>query len=545
MTNQEKIEYLNTLGFQVISENLTTNLIVKCSKEHVFKREFYDFQKGYTACPICEIEHKITFLNSLGFEPISENLGKKLKVKCQKGHIFKRTFGSFKDGISSCPECEKKEKYDFLKELGFEIMSNNLGTNLEVKCEKGHIFKRPYKSFKNGHINCPICEINNKHSFINNLGFEILSNNLTNDLEIKCRKGHIFKRTFNSFKNGQQFCPICEAENKHAYLNSLGFTIMSDNLADNLEVKCQQGHVFKRTFGNFSKGHHLCPFCYPNYSTFEQEVRELTGGTNNWEILNGKELDIYLPEYNLAIECNGDFWHSESMNKDKKYHLTKTEQCVEKNIQLIHIFESSWNEKKNIWTSIINNKLGKSDKIMARKCILKEVSKTEEKEFLNKNHLQGFTGSSICYGLYYQDELVCLMSFGKPRFTGKYDWELIRLCTKIGMNVVGGSSKLLNHFHKNNKGSLISYSDRLYSNGSIYKQLGFTFSHYSEPGYYYFKNNTRYSRQQFMKHKLKDKLEKFDPNKTEYENMVENGYYRIWDCGQGVWVKESLSKNII
>ncbi|AFR52386.1 homing endonuclease [Campylobacter phage CP30A] len=438
------------------------------------------------------------------------------------------------------------DKLEYLKSLGYTPVSSNLAGNLEVQCKNGHKFKRSLGNFKRGTIHCPACERQEKISFLNNLGYTPISSNLGNNLEVMCKNGHTFKRRYEHFKNGISICIMCSEQNKSKYLDNIGFSIISDNTADDLEVICKKGHIIKRSYHNFKKGAKICPICSPSISSFEKEISDLLDNCieKDYSVLGDKELDFYIPNHKLAIECNGIYWHSDKF-KDKNYHLNKTEKCKEKDIQLLHIFEHSWAEKKDIWKSIINNKLGKSEKIMARKCILKEVPKTEEKEFLESNHLQGFTGSSICYGLYYQDELVCLMSFGKPRFTDKCDWELIRLCTKMGLNVIGGASKLLSYFYKNNKGSLISYSDRLYSDGGIYKQLGFTFSHYSEPGYSYFKNNQVYSRQQFMKHKLKDKLEKFDPNKTEYENMIKNGYYRIWDCGQGVWVKESLSKNII
>ncbi|QPX63106.1 putative homing endonuclease [Campylobacter phage F336] len=541
MTVNDKIEFLNDLGYETISDSLGHDLEVKCKNGHVFKRSFSRFKSGSTACPECERQENVKHLNKLGYEVISENLSNNLTVKCKNGHVFKRTLNNFKKGQLTCNECERQRKLLFINSLGYKVVSKELNNDLTVECQNGHIFKRPYKVFESGVTICTICEKQEKLEYLNNLGYEVISDNLGNNLEVKCKNGHIFKRAFRVFKQGISTCPECNINNKIEYLNNFGYKVVSEDLVDNLELMCPKGHIFKRTFGNFVKGITLCPICNPSISSFEKEMSELLGNyiENDYSILGDKELDFYLPDHNLAIECNGDYWHSESNGKDKNYHLDKTERCKEKGIQLLHIFESSWIEKKEIWTSIINNKLGKSNKIMARKCVIKEVPKTEEKEFLDINHLQGFTGSSICYGLYYQDELVCLMSFGKPRFTGKYDWELIRLCTKKNTNVIGGASKLLSYFHKNNKGSLISYSDRLYSDGSIYLKLGFTFSHYSSPGYYYFKNNKTHSRQQFMKHKLKDKLERFDPNLTESENMKVNGYNRVWDCGQGVWVKLS------
>jgi hypothetical protein len=128
------------------------------------------------------------------------------------------------------------------------------------------------------------------------------------------------------------------------------------------------------------------------------------------------------------------------------------------------------------------------------------------------------------------------MSFGKNRFSSDVEWELLRFVSKKNINVVGGASKLLKHFRNNYSGGIVSYADRRYSNGDMYKALGFQFSHNSSPNYFYFKDPTFLeSRQKYMKHKLPNLLETFNPNLTEWENMVVNGYDRIWDCGNSVW----------
>ncbi|QPX64747.1 putative homing endonuclease [Campylobacter phage F367] len=530
----DKIKFLNNLGYKVVSEDLVRNLYVKCKDNHIFKREFGDFKKGYIKCPKCEEKQKLEFIKGLGYEVVTMDEKGKLLLKCRNGHIIKKYFGNFKKGTTTCNECIKEEKIKFIKSCGYEPASENLAHDLFIKCKNGHIFKREYNDLKKGYINCPKCNEEDKVKLITSFGYTIINQYNSEELELMCKNGHISKRIFNNFKKFP-LCSECVEDKRTSFIKELGYKVVGKNL-----FECKNGHTFSREVKSFRKGCVYCPICNPSISSFEKEMSELLGNyiSNDYSVLGDKELDFYVPNHKLAIECNGDYyWHSEQMGKDKNYHLDKTNKCLEKGIQLLHIFESSWIEKKDIWKSIINNKLGKSNKIMARKCILKQVSKAEEKEFLESNHLQGFTGSTVCYGLYYRDELVCLMSFGKPRFTDKYNWELIRLCTKKNTNVIGGASKLLKHFEKENEGSLISYSDRLYSDGSIYKQLGFEFSHFSKPGYFYYKNGTKYSRQQFMKHKLKDKLEKFDPNLTESENMRLNGYHKVWDCGQGVWIK--------
>ncbi len=250
------------------------------------------------------------------------------------------------------------------------------------------------------------------------------------------------------------------------------------------------------------------------------------------------ELDIFLPDYNLAIEYDGLFFHSRGLHKhrmfntpdyDKKYHLKKTEMCEALGIQLFHIFES---DDLDIWFSMINNKLGLNKKIYARKCIIKELNYNEVVDFLNENHLQKSTVSKINLGLFYNNELVEVMTFGKPRFNKNYEYELIRLCTLKYCSVIGGASKLFKYFLDNYKPkSIISYANRRFSNGSIYKTLGFKFVENTEPNYFYFKDLKLLARHQFQKHKLKEKLEIFDPSLSESANMMLNGYRIIYDCG--------------
>ena len=221
--------------------------------------------------------------------------------------------------------------------------------------------------------------------------------------------------------------------------------------------------------------------------------------------------------------------------------LQRTELCLENNIQLLHIFEG---EDLDLWLSMINNKLNLNEKIYARKCIIKELNSQDTIEFLNENHLQGFCRAKINVGLFYNNELVSLMTFSKPRFNKNYEYELIRFCSKRNTSVIGGATKLWKYFvTKYNPNSVITYANRRFSNGEIYKTLGFTFLEKTSPNYFYFKPNEfiLYSRVMFQKHKLKDILEIYDENLSESENMFNNNYRRIYDCGN---LKFIYNKNL-
>ena len=258
-------------------------------------------------------------------------------------------------------------------------------------------------------------------------------------------------------------------------------------------------------------------------------------------VLNGKELDFYIPSLKLAFELNGLYWHSESARGiTKLYHLNKTKSCLFHEVKLIHIFENEWLYKMEIIQSIVKSLLNKtSDKIYARQCVIKEVLTKNCINFLDKNHLQGKDKSAIKLGLYYNDELVSVMTFCKSRFDKKIEWEMSRYCNKLNTSVVGGASKLFSHFIKTyNPNSVVSYNDRRFFNGEVYSTLGFNFIKNTTPNYYYVidKYKNLVNRMNFQKHRLSKLLPDFDPNLTEWENMKNHGFDRIWDCGNGKWV---------
>jgi hypothetical protein len=127
------------------------------------------------------------------------------------------------------------------------------------------------------------------------------------------------------------------------------------------------------------------------------------------------------------------------------------------------------------------------------------------------------------------------MTFSKPRFSKQYDWELVRFASIGSFSITGGASKLLKHFKNNHRGSIVTYADKRYSDGNLYSSIGFKYEHDSKPNYFWTKGQNRFSRHLFQKHKLKGILNKFDQDKSESENMMDNDYYRVWDCGNMVF----------
>jgi hypothetical protein len=249
---------------------------------------------------------------------------------------------------------------------------------------------------------------------------------------------------------------------------------------------------------------------------------------------NGLEIDVYIPSKNIGIEYDGVYWHSDSI-RDKNHLLKKSEYFANVGIDIIHIWDLEWLYKTEICKSIIMSRLGKyRTTLYARKCEIRDVSKKDYSDFIDANHIQGKRTSSIRIGLYYEDSLVSVMGFAKS----KTEYEMTRYCSKLYTKVIGGANKLFKYAIMNcGITDVVSYSDIRLFEGEMYNTLGFDHSHNSMPNYFYFKSNNSYlhSRVAFQKHKLESKLTKYDVCKSEYQNMVDNGYHRIWDCGNRVW----------
>jgi len=335
-----------------------------------------------------------------------------------------------------------------------------------------------------------------------------------------------------------------------------------NHIGDLTKIKCKVcNETYTNRFTNLVIGYGKCERCYPRDATssiLEKEVYQNIKNILNDEIIFTNyrdliknpstgfnlELDIYIPSKKIAVEFNGLYWHSEMVLNDKaeRYHLIKWNECKKEGIQLIQIFEDEWIEKKEIILSMIKHKLGcNSNKVIyARKCIIKEITSIEKNIFLDSNHIQGKDSCKIKLGAFYENELVSVMTFGlgnisrggNPKELEK--WELSRFVTKKEYHVIGIAGKLLEYFKRNyNWREIYSYADLRISNGDLYKKLGFRFLKQNPPNYFYVSNGKR--------------IHRFNLRKTitepqdipEWRLRLDQGYYRIWDCGN---LKFSLTK---
>jgi hypothetical protein len=296
---------------------------------------------------------------------------------------------------------------------------------------------------------------------------------------------------------------------------------------------------------------------FTKVSKWEKEINEFINGLGINTIQSCRtildqynEIDIYIPDFKIGIECNGLYYHSEIKgNKNKNYHKIKTVAANSKDITLFQIFEDEWHEKKDIVKSKLLNifNLGSNKKIYARKCQIKEIQPTIKNLFLNKNHIQGEDRSTIYLGAYYDNELVSVMTFDNNRSYNKEKnhneniYELKRFATKLNYNVVGIGSKIFTYFLENYKPKkVISFLDIRWLNinkQNIYQILGFNKEKVLNPDYSYLNfnlyKNKRLHKFAFGKNSLKKKFpDLYSEDKSEWEIMQEAGYDRIWDCGK-------------
>ena len=302
-----------------------------------------------------------------------------------------------------------------------------------------------------------------------------------------------------------------------------------------------------------------------SYSCIEDEVvdflmsisPDLNIIRNDRTVIKPSEIDIYLPDYKIGIECNPVSTHNSSFvdpwgsdPKHYKYHQNKSIVAERNGVFLFHVFGYEWSSNKDIIKSMIRNLLGLNEKkIGARETILdKNVSYNEFCNFLNENHRQGSISAKVRLGLRDNDgQLVSVMSFGHMRNTMGYSkgdkgsWELSRFCNKINTSVIGSASKLFKYFLGiYNPDKVISFSDVAHTRGDLYELLGFKYDHLTTPSYVWVDkyDSISYHRvncqKKYLPKLLKD--DSVDMNKTEKEIMEEHGFARVYDCGVIKWV---------
>jgi len=498
----------------------------------------------------------------------------KCKV-CKTERLFTATRNAIK--TTKCLECERVEKHNnFVKHIKrvrpyLEVVGNYIESKKHIKfrCTKCNyewdampfIFTRKNREPSN----CPNClnrvitldTIKRRLKKINP-DIEITSKKFVkthDNLKLRCKKCNYKWEMHASkiFQNDRLFpvCQECSSRIKVSHedfmkdIKNTKIKILGEfvNYKTKIKVQCKKCNFEWEQLPSNIKSNSGCPICAKKTSKYEQEIYDFLVELGIKNIVRNKfffndkkrfEADIYLSDYNLAIDFHGLYFHS-NIYKEKTYHLDKLNFFNSLDISIVQIFENEWLSKQEVVKDILKRKLGLTQKLFGRKCIVKEID-TVTAQIFSDYHLAGFKGGQIKIGLFHEDELVSVMILGKNRFNKNTKaFELIRYVIHPEYAIYGGMKKMLKYLEKEFKiYELESYIERRYFNGDGYYKNGFQFLENTQVNYFYFKPQTPeiiHSRIQFQKHKLEKKLDIFDPNLTELKNMDQNGYLRIYDCG--------------
>ncbi len=373
------------------------------------------------------------------------------------------------------------DKYDYSK---VEYISSQ--TKVKIICPEHGVFEQipAMHLFENG---CPKCGIIKAHPFKS-----------TNEFIEDAKRIHGDKYGYSKTEYISVFKPVV--------------------------ITCLKHGDFNQTPNSHLHGHG-CPRCSHHISKGEQEMMDwikqyFPDACHATGILAGKDIDIYIPSKKFGIEYNGIYFHSVQF-KDKYEHLRKLETAQQLGIRLVQFWDFEWESKKDIVKSIILNALGtRSNVVYARNTELRKLTSKEARQFCTENHIHGFRAANNYLGLVTEGNLLAMMSWDT-------DGEMVRFVVKCGYSVLGAFSKLLKH-----SGVTYSFVDRRIFTGAGYLKNGFSLQKTTQPNYFY-ENNGQYagSRQMYQKHKLQNILQEYNPNLTEMQNMANNDYYPVYDCG--------------
>lgn len=501
------------------------------------------------------------------------NNRQKLKFICPNGHEHYITWNKWYNRGDRCGLCSvrKKKSIDFIiKQFaleGYKVLDDryiNSSTKIHYICPNGHAHSTSWDKWKQGD-RCAVCAGNAKLSTydISNAlsveGYKLLSDTYVNSHEnitALCPEGHTWEFSWSNWKSGNR-CIYCSGKDKKTieFLRTAfkkeGHTLLT-NLYNNgfhsLECMCPEGHRYEISWNGWRQGQR-CPKCRlsgvsNNESIIAMFLRDECGLeviVRDRDIIKPYELDIVIPNIKLAIEYCGLYWHSELNGKDKSYHLSKLQKCIENGYKLITVFEDEFLYRRDVVLSRLCNIIGSdkdSKKVYAMNCEIIPIDTKVAKDFCEQNHLQGYISSSVKLGAFFEGELVSVMTFSKPLISKdavvirNRSWELSRFCSLTGYSVVGIASKLLKYFENEyDPAFLISYADRRWSDGNLYNKIGFKFDRYTPPNYWYINGSKRIHRFAYRK------ASRGISGITEWEFRQSQGCNRIWDCGNYRFIK--------
>lgn len=479
---------------------------------------------------------KSSILKELNITPkLLNNILKENKIVKSKELInLSKSIGKYKS-YQEHPEIKEKIKNTKLERYGDSNYNNRdkfiktLNDNPDIK---ENMIKNSRKTHLQNHgVENPFQDITNmKRAFKEKFGVE-------NPFQSKEIKEKIKRTNINKYGVEYQSQRLDVKEKRKNTLTRNGFTY--DNNINKINKTCQEKYGVEwpcqlpqcvnksNSISNINIK--FAELLKENNIEYEQEYN-----------LENKKFDFKVN--NILIEINPTYTHNSTIGPyfngkclnplPKNYHKEKSLLAQKYNFKCIHIFD--WDD----WNKIIYL-LKPKQKIYARECKIKEISKQECDKFLNEYHLQNTCkNQSIKYGLYYDNDLVQVMTFGKPRYNKNYEYELLRLCSHKDYIIVGGSEKLFKHFLMNNSiSNIISYCDNSKFSGDVYKRLGMKLKITSNPSCIWSKGKQKIT-QNLLNQRGFDQLFNTDygKNTSNKDLMIKHEWREVYDCGQSTYV---------
>lgn len=485
------------------------------------------FTNQILTCPWCDY----TTLHSRG---LSQHANKKHNKTKQETYLT-----LFPNAIMTC-ECSNKLKFLGLQK-GFETQcgkcrrkasrkgksSWNKGLTKENDSRMAKSAKNMKKHYKlHGHHNTGKTKENSE--LVRQKAKKISLTRKGVPLTEKHRQNLVGKKKLDAEIVKQRFL--------HYGFSLVGHYLHAQKPVDLICLKCQnkcQKTLHATMYGS------QCPTCNPPWqympvSKWQQEIFDYVSTLttdvvlNDRKVLDGKELDIYVPSHKFAIECNGIYWHSQAVGQyDKNHAEVKRKLACASNINLLTIFEDEWRDKKDILKSMIQHRLNKSKMtVPARKCTIQLVKPIQLRDFFNQNHIDGYVKSSYGLALMLENKIIaaCTLRWAK-NYSDKATIEIARLCFLKDHHIQGGLSKLITNAKKvalkQNATKLVTYTDGRFG-GRGYLNAGIQFEKETVPRFWWTDFKQRYDRFKFRADKSK--------NLSELQIAKQAGVTKIYGC---------------
>jgi hypothetical protein len=571
-----KETYLKNLCFDPVNEAefiLNTIITFHCIKGHSYKHTALTIKNGVNPeeCPHCKLAFRYAQ------QGVPKNV---LETWAEKNNLIlvtqQNSFSRWKDSATfECKLCKEQKTYNSIRHF-----ETNVQFNL-YRCEGCRRPKIPTIDMQQKVIDANLFKPDNllpvefisdtiPQTFIEKAALKewhiVRYDNARTLGKFQCKVCGVVKEcepptTFGRYGNEGRGCLACIHREMKQGVNIKLLKICNecDVLIDGdmyQDIKTPLKFICKKCGFHFSlawntitgnRGKVTCSNCSQKYRVAQNSVSDFIKTfytkevqTDTFKVISPLQLDIYLPEEKFAIEYCGLIWHSSKFKHDNNSHKNKLEMCEKQGIRLLTVFEDEWIHKRPIVESRIKNALGcTSTKINGRDCETREISTSEALNFCEDYHIQGRGHCCIAYGLFYNSELISVISFSKPSIakgatSEMYDYELNRFCSKPDITIIGGASKLFSAFIKFNQfEKVLTFCDLRWGTGSVYEHMGFKYIGRTKPNYYYFGEPTqgkRVHRYVFTKQRL---LERFggSPEDTEHILAEKAGLSCIYDCG--------------